>query len=69
MRLPPLRPFGIMGSAFSLCEWVPPVKVKIRHSNRKYARTHGFRARMRSRGGRKVLKHRRRIGKHRLTEV
>jgi len=45
------------------------MKVNIRNSNRKGKKTHGFRARMRSRGGRKVLKHRRRIGKKKLTEV
>jgi large subunit ribosomal protein L34 len=34
---------------------------------RKRARTHGFRARMRTRGGRAILKHRRRKGRTRLT--
>lgn len=34
---------------------------------RRRARVHGFRARMSSRGGRKVLKNRRLKGRHRLT--
>ena len=45
------------------------MKINVRNSNRKGKKTHGFRARMNSRGGRKVIKRRRRIGKKRLTEV
>jgi len=35
--------------------------------NLRRVRTHGFRARMETRGGRKVLQNRRRKGRHRLT--
>jgi len=35
------------------------MKIKRRNSNRKWNKTHGFRIRMRTRGGRKILKARR----------
>jgi large subunit ribosomal protein L34 len=45
------------------------MRTKIRNSNLKRARTHGFRARMSCRGGRRIINRRRRIGKKQLTEV
>ncbi|MGH9319617.1 MAG: 50S ribosomal protein L34 [Vicinamibacteria bacterium] len=38
-------------------------------NRRRRSRTHGFRVRMRSSGGRAVLSRRRRKGRHRLTAV
>jgi len=42
-------------------------QLTFRPHNRKKARTHGFRKRMRTAGGRKTLSRRRKKGRHRLT--
>ena len=51
----------------SQCFLSPPVKRTYQPHNVRRVRTHGFRARMATRGGQKVLKNRRRKGRARLT--
>ena len=46
-----------------------PMKVRIRKSNIKRVRMCGFRARMRTRGGRAILKRRRQKGRKKLTPI
>ena len=45
------------------------MKIKIRNSNIKRVRMCGFRKRMRTRGGRAILRRRRRKGRRKLTAV
>lgn len=69
VRLPRGGAFGIVDGSHGTSTASRAMKVKIRNSNRKRKRTHGFLARKGTRGGRAIMRRRRRKGRKRMTEA